>query len=42
MLFRSGFAPSKIMFFGTEHGGLTYDPDDGVVTGIDEMGHEKK
>jgi len=37
-----GFAPSKIMFFGTEHGGLTYDPDDGVVTGIDEMGHEKK
>ena len=34
-----GLAPTKLMFFGTEHGGLTYDPEKHVIAGEDKMGH---
>ncbi|WP_350454612.1 cytochrome b/b6 domain-containing protein [Slackia heliotrinireducens] len=32
-----GLAPSKLMFFGKEHGGLTYDPDRHVIDGEDAL-----
>lgn len=34
-----GFAPSKLMFFWKEHGGLTYDPKRHVIDGEDTMTH---
>ena len=34
-----GFAPSKLMFFGTGHGGLVYDPEKHVIVGEDKMEH---
>lgn len=34
-----GLAPTKLMFFGTEHGGLTYDPEKHAIAGEDKMGH---
>ena len=34
-----GFAPSKLMFFHQEHGGLVYDPDRHVIVGEDKMEH---
>ena len=34
-----GTEPSKLMFFGTEHGGYTYDPDTHTIDGYDDMGH---
>lgn len=30
-----GLAPTKLMFFGIEHGGLVYDPDKHVIVGED-------
>lgn len=35
-----GLAPTKLMFFGTEHGGLTYDPVKHNISGEDNLGHE--
>lgn len=32
-----GFAPTKMMFLHKEHGGLTYDPDEGRITGVDNL-----
>ena len=32
-----GLAPSKLMFFGKEHGGLTYDPERHVIIGEDNL-----
>ena len=34
-----GFAPTKLMFFHQEHGGLVYDPDRHVIVGEDKMEH---
>ncbi len=34
-----GTEPTKLMFFGKEHGGLTYDAEKHVIDGIDEMEH---
>ncbi len=34
-----GLAPSKLMFFGTEHGGLTYDPEKHNISGEDKLDH---
>ena len=36
-----GIAPTKLMLFRKEHGGLTYDPDKHVIDGYDPMGHEE-
>jgi Ni/Fe-hydrogenase 1 B-type cytochrome subunit len=36
-----GLAPSKLMFFWQEHGGLTYDPELGMITGEDDLGHKE-
>lgn len=35
-----GFAPTKLMFFGIEHGGLTYDMKTHNISGEDNLGHE--
>ena len=35
-----GVAPTKLMLFRKEHGGLTYDPDKLVIDGEDFMGEE--
>ena len=35
-----GLAPSKLMFFGIEHGGLTYDLEKHNISGKDDLGHE--
>lgn len=35
-----GLAPTKLMFFGIEHGGLTYDPKTHNISGEDNLGHE--
>ena len=32
-----GIAPTKLMFFWKEHGGLVYDPDDHVIVGEDNL-----
>lgn len=37
-----GLAPTKLMFLWRENPGLTYDPDLGMVTGEDTMGHDAK
>ncbi|NPD32168.1 cytochrome B [Berryella wangjianweii] len=34
-----GFAPSNLMFFHKEHGGLVYDPDRHAIVGEDDLGH---
>ena len=34
-----GLAPTKLMFFREEHGGLVYDPDKHVIVGEDKMEH---
>lgn len=34
-----GIAPTKLMFFRQEHGGLVYDPDAHVIVGEDDLGH---
>lgn len=34
-----GLAPSKLMFFHKEHGGLVYDPNRHVIVGDDEETH---
>lgn len=34
-----GTAPSKLMFFHKEHGGLVYDPDEHVIVGEDDLKH---
>ena len=34
-----GTAPSQLMFFHKEHGGLVYDPDKHVIVGEDKMEH---
>lgn len=34
-----GLAPTKLMFFGTEHGGLTYDVEKHNISGEDNLGH---
>ncbi len=36
-----GLAPSKIMFFRKEHGGLVYDPEVQNIIGEDDLGGEK-
>lgn len=33
-----GFAPSKLMFFWKEHGGLVYDPEKHNIVGEDDLG----
>ena len=33
-----GLAPSKLMFFWKEHGGLVYDPEKHVIVGEDTLG----
>lgn len=35
-----GLAPTKLMFFGIEHGGLTYDMKTHNISGEDNLGHE--
>lgn len=35
-----GFAPSKLMFFWKEHGGLVYDPEKHVIVSEDDLGKE--
>ncbi|MDR2108020.1 MAG: cytochrome b/b6 domain-containing protein [Coriobacteriales bacterium] len=37
-----GLAPSKIMFFRKEHGGLVYDPDLHNIVGVDDLHDEEK
>lgn len=34
-----GLAPTKLMFFGQEHGGLTYDPETHNISGEDKLAH---
>ena len=34
-----GVAPTKLIFFRTEHGGLVYDPKKRNVVGYDGLGH---
>ena len=34
-----GLAPTKLMFFGTEHGGLVYDPEKHTIVGEDKLDH---
>lgn len=34
-----GLAPSMLMFFGKEHGGLTYDIEKHNISGKDDLGH---
>ena len=34
-----GLAPSKLMFFGQEHGGLTYDIEKHNISGKDDLAH---
>ena len=34
-----GLAPTKLMFFGIEHGGLTYDTKKHNISGEDNLGH---
>ena len=34
-----GLAPTFLMFFRKEHGGLVYDPDKHVIVGEDKMEH---
>ena len=35
-----GIAPTKLIFFRKEHGGLVYDPEKRNVVGFDGLGHE--
>lgn len=35
-----GLAPSKLMFFWKEHGGLVYDPEKHAIVGEDNLGEE--
>ena len=37
-----GIAPTLLMFFHKEHGGLVYDPDIHNIIGEDDMGHGKQ
>ena len=37
-----GIAPSLLMFFHKEHGGLVYDPDIHNIIGEDDLGHGEK
>ena len=37
-----GIAPSLLMFFHKEHGGLVYDPDLHNIIGEDDLGHGEK
>ena len=37
-----GIAPTLLMFFHKEHGGLVYDPDIHNIIGEDDMGHGEK
>lgn len=37
-----GIAPTLLMFFHKEHGGLVYDPDIHNIIGEDNMGHGKQ
>ena len=34
-----GLAPSMLMFFGKEHGGLTYDIEKHNISGKDDLAH---
>lgn len=34
-----GTAPTKLMFFREEHGGLVYDPDAHNIVGVDDLKH---
>ena len=34
-----GIAPTLLMFFHKEHGGLVYDPDKHVIVGEDDLKH---
>ena len=35
-------APTMLMFFGKEHGGLVYDPDKHVIVGEDDLSGDKE
>ena len=37
-----GIAPTKLMFFWKEHGGLVYDPDTHTIVGEDDLGESEK
>lgn len=37
-----GIAPTLLMFVHKEHGGLVYDPNNHIIIGEDDLGHDKK
>lgn len=37
-----GIAPTMLMFFHKEHGGLVYDPDSHTIVGEDDIHHDEK
>lgn len=37
-----GIAPTMLMFFHKEHGGLVYDPDSHTIVGEDDLHHDEK
>ncbi len=37
-----GAAPTRLMLFRQEHGGLVYDPDKHVIVGVDDLGEGEK
>ncbi len=37
-----GISPTLLMFVRKEHGGLVYDPNNHIIVGEDDLGHDKK